>query len=101
MFKCYYICDLSIKILAYHLSRILTVIYKLNNKIDRHSLLLMYNSLFHSGLTYCAASWRSNYKHTLNNIIILLNKVFQCIYKLPLIYRFYLILILSIKYMIF
>ena len=44
----------------------------------------MYNSLFHSRLTYCAASWGSNYKHTLNKIIILQNKVLKCIYKLPL-----------------
>ena len=50
---------------------ILAVIYKLRNKIDKQSLLLLYNSLFHSKLIYCAASWGSTYKHTLNRIIIL------------------------------
>ena len=65
-----------ITILASQLSRILAVIYKLRNKIDKQSLLLLYNSLFHSRL--------SNYKHTLNKIIILQNKVLICIYKLPL-----------------
>ena len=48
---------LYITILASQLSRILAVIYKLRNKIDNQSLLLLYNSLFHSILTYCAASW--------------------------------------------
>ena len=45
-----------ITILASQLSRKLAVIYKLRNKIDKQSLLLLYNSLFHSRLTYCAAS---------------------------------------------
>ena len=39
-----------ITILASQLSRILAVIYKLRNKIDKQSLLLLYNSLFHSRL---------------------------------------------------
>ena len=82
---------LHITISASHLSRILTVIYKLRNIIDKQSLLLQYNSLFHSRLlyyaasyyaSYYAASWGSNYKYTLNKIIILQNKVLKCIYKL-------------------
>ena len=73
-----------ITILASQLSRILAVIYKLRNKIDKQSLLLLYNSCLHSRLTYCAAFWGSNYKHTLNKILILQNKVLKCIYKLPL-----------------
>ena len=75
---------LHITVLASQLFRILAVIYKLRNKIDKQSLLLMYNYLFHSRLTYCAASWGSIYKHTLNKIIIIQNKVLKCIYKLPL-----------------
>ena len=55
----------SLLVLAFQLSRILAVIYKLRNKIDKQSLLL-YNSLFHSRLTYCDAPLGSNYKHTLN-----------------------------------
>ena len=74
-------------IIIFQLSRILAVIYKLRNKIDKQSLLLLYNSLFHSRLTYCAASWGSNYKHTLNKIIILQNKVLKFTYKLPLRYN--------------
>ena len=76
---------LHITILASQLSIILVVIYKLRHKTDKQSLLLLYNSLFHSRLTYSAASWGSNYKHTLNKIIILQNKILKCIYKLPLI----------------
>ena len=42
---------LHITILASQLSRILAVIYKLRNKIDKQLLLLLlYNSLFHSRL---------------------------------------------------
>ena len=70
---------LHITILASQLSRILAVIYKLRNKIDKQSLLLLYNSLFHLRLTYCT-SWGSTYKHTLNKIIIMQNKVLKCIY---------------------
>ena len=61
---------LLITILASQLSIILAVIFKLRNTIDKQ-LIILYNSLFHSILTYCAASWGSNYKHTLNKIIIL------------------------------
>ena len=42
-----------ITILASKLSRILAVIYKPINKINKQSLLLLYNSLFHSRLTCC------------------------------------------------
>ena len=77
---------LLITIVASQLSRILAVIYKPRKKIDKQSLLLLYNSLFHSRLTYCAASWGTNYKHTSNKIIIQQNKLFKCIYKLLLRY---------------
>ena len=83
---------LHITILASRLSIIQAVIYKLRNKIDKYSLILLYNSLLTSRLTYFAASWRSNYIHRyilytyfFNKIIILQNKVLQCIYKLPMV----------------
>ena len=50
VFKYIIIKKLIITILASQLSRILAVIYKLRNKINKLSLLLLYNSLFHSRL---------------------------------------------------
>ena len=51
-----------ITLLASNLSRIVAVFYKLRNKINIKSLILLYNALFHSRLSYCCSSWGSNYK---------------------------------------
>ena len=73
-----------ITLLASNLSRIVAVFYKLRNKINIKSLIVLYNALFHSRLSYCCSSWGSNYKSVvgLHNIILLQNKVHKCIYKL-------------------
>ena len=60
---------LHITILAYQLSRILTVIYKLRNKIDKQLLLLLYNSLFHLILTYVGLLKSKKSKSQIINIL--------------------------------
>ena len=70
-------------IIILNLSRIVAVFYKLCNKINIKSLILLYNALFHSRVSYCCSSWGSNYKSVVHKIIVLQNKVLKCIYKLP------------------
>ena len=70
---------LQLNYVSNKLSRTITILHKITNKLNMKSLILLYNALFLSHLNYCSNIWGNTFRSSLNNIFILQKRAIKYI----------------------